>query len=193
MSQPFIVSEAAPPTKIGGIGTYAACPVGRPTSRPSARPSSRPFVRLLRRLAIAAVSLTSLSAAALDGPQSLPVIQLGAGMYNIKAEVARTPQEHAIGLMHRSSMPVNHGMLFVFDRPERQCFWMKNTLIPLSIAFLRDDGTVVNVAEMKAGSLDSHCSAEPVRFALEMNQGWFSRRGVKPGDRLAGAPFGTPR
>ncbi|MFN3914528.1 MAG: DUF192 domain-containing protein [Aquabacterium sp.] len=123
-------------------------------------------------------------------PQSLPTIQLSAGMYNIRAEVARTPQEQAIGLMHRRSMPVNHGMLFVFDQRGQQCFWMKNTLMPLSIAFLADDGRVVNMAEMKAGSVDQHCSTEPVRYALEMNQGWFTKRSVKVGDRIKGGPFG---
>jgi uncharacterized membrane protein (UPF0127 family) len=123
-------------------------------------------------------------------PQNLPTIQLSAGMYNVRAEVARTPQEHSIGLMHRRSMPVNHGMLFVFDQRGQQCFWMKNTLIPLSIAFLADDGRVVNMAEMRAGSLDQHCSTEPVRYAMEMNQGWFKKRSVQVGDRIRGGPFG---
>lgn len=95
--------------------------------------------------------------------------------------------------MHRTSMGANEGMLFVFDRPGQQCFWMKNTLIPLQIAFVADDGTVVNLAEMKPHSLDSHCSTRPVRFVLEMNTGWFSKRGVKPGAQLRGEPFGTPR
>jgi uncharacterized membrane protein (UPF0127 family) len=84
-------------------------------------------------------------------------------------------------------------MLFVFDRPGQQCFWMKNTLIPLQIAFLADDGTVVNLAEMKPQSLDSHCSTRPVRFVLEMNTGWFSKRGIQAGARLRGEPFGTQR
>lgn len=129
------------------------------------------------------------SAHAGDAPQSLPTVALSVGMHNIQAEVARTPQELSTGLMHRSSMPANHGMLFVFDRPGQQCFWMKNTLIPLSIAFLADDGRVVNIAEMQAGSLESHCSTEAVRFALEMNKGWFKRKGVREGQRLSGPPF----
>lgn len=128
-----------------------------------------------------------------DGPQRLRTIKLGYGILNIKAEVALTPREHEIGLMHRTEMPTNDGMLFVFDRPGQQCFWMKNTLLPLSVAFLADDGAVVNVAEMKPQSLDSHCSAKPVRYVLEMNAGWFKRHGIKPGDKIAGEPFGTPR
>ena len=125
--------------------------------------------------------------------QRLPTVSLGAGMHIIKAEVALTPEQHQIGLMHRTSMGANEGMLFVFDRPGQQCFWMKNTLIPLQIAFVADDGTVVNLAEMKPHSLDSHCSTRPVRFVLEMNTGSFTKRGVKPGAQLRGEPFGTPR
>ena len=94
-----------------------------------------------------------------------------------------------IGLMFRSSMPVNDGMLFAFEQAGVQCFWMKNTLLPLSAAFVADDGRIVNIEDMQPQSEDSHCSAKPVRFVLEMNQGWFARRGIKPGSRLQGAPF----
>ncbi len=129
-----------------------------------------------------------------DAPQRLQNhTTLGAGMYNMQVEVAVTPQEHAIGLMHRTGMGANEGMLFVFDRPGVQCFWMKNTLIPLAVAFVADDGTVVNLDEMKPQTLDSHCSAQPVRYVLEMNTGWFKKKGVKPGQKLSGAPFGSPR
>lgn len=126
-------------------------------------------------------------------PQDLPTVSLSAGMHNITAQVASKPRELAIGLMYRREMPPNHGMLFVFDRPERQCFWMKNTLMPLSIAFVADDGRIVNVDEMKAGTLNEHCSAEPVRYALEMNKGWFKRKGIQPGHRLSGTPFKAAR
>lgn len=129
------------------------------------------------------------SAFAQDGPQRLPSITLGAGMHLIQAEVAQSPEQRSIGLMHRPSMPTNQGMLFVFESAAVQCFWMKNTLLPLSIAFLADDGSVVNVADMKAQTLDSHCSDKPVRFALEMNHGWFAKRGIKSGSKLRGEPF----
>jgi uncharacterized membrane protein (UPF0127 family) len=125
-----------------------------------------------------------------EAAQKLPSIPLHAGMFNINAEVAQTPEQRQIGLMHRKTMPATDGMLFVFERPEVQCFWMKNTLLPLSIAFLADDGTVVNIADMKPMTLDSHCSQKPVRYALEMNQGWFAKKGVKAGSRLQGKPFG---
>ncbi len=139
----------------------------------------------------AALSLCGLPTLAQDAAQKLPTVKLNAGLHVIEAEVARTPEERAIGLMHRKEMPANHGMLFVFEQPATQCFWMKNTLLPLSIAFLADDGTVVNVADMKPQSLDSHCSKAPVRLALEMNKGWFERRGIREGSRLSGPGF-TP-
>lgn len=119
----------------------------------------------------------------------LQTVSLRAGMHNIVAELAVTPEQRATGLMQRREMATHEGMLFVFEQPAQQCFWMKNTLLPLSIAFLADDGTVVNVADMKPQALDSHCSKQPVRYALEMNQGWFDKRGIKPGAKLAGAPF----
>ena len=128
-----------------------------------------------------------------DKAQHLPAVMLGAGMHNIKAEVAETPQEHEIGLMYRTSMGNNDGMIFVFDRAGQQCFWMKNTLIPLAVAFVADDGTVVNLDEMKPQTLEPHCSTKQVRFVLEMNTGWFTKRGIKAGSKLTGEPFGTPR
>jgi hypothetical protein len=93
------------------------------------------------------------------------------------------------GLMFRKEMPQHEGMLFVFDQPSVQCFWMKNTLLPLTAAFVADDGTIVNLADMKPQTEDSHCSAKPVRFVLEMNQGWFAKKGIKAGTKLSGPPF----
>jgi uncharacterized protein len=123
-------------------------------------------------------------------PQTnLPRVTLSAGMHQIDAQVAQTIEQRTTGLMHRKEMPQHEGMLFVFERPTIQCFWMKDTLLPLSAAFIADDGTVVNLADMKPLALDSHCSDKPVRFVLEMNQGWFPKKGVKPGTRLAGDPF----
>lgn len=132
-------------------------------------------------------------AGAQPGPQSLPTIRIGAGMYNIRAEVAARPEQRQIGLMHRRQMGTNDGMLFVFERAEMHCFWMRNTLIPLSIAFLDEDGSIVNIADMKPLDETSHCPAKAVRFALEMNVGWFERRGLKAGSKLQGEPFGPPR
>ncbi len=138
-----------------------------------------------------AALVVSLGCAAQTGPQQLPAIRLGAGIHIIQAELAQTNDERSIGLMFRKTMPSNAGMLFAFDEPGTQCFWMKNTLLPLSIAFVADDGTVVNIDDMKPQTLESHCSTKPVRFVLEMNQGWFAKRGIKAGAKLQGAPFGS--
>ncbi len=125
-----------------------------------------------------------------DSPQlQLPRVTLTAGMHLIQAQVASTPEQRATGLMHRKEMPANEGMLFVFEQRAGQCFWMKNTLLPLTAAFVADDGTIVNLADMKPQTLDSHCSAEPVRYVLEMNQGWFAKRGIQAGAKLSGSPF----
>ncbi|MDD0809666.1 DUF192 domain-containing protein [Curvibacter sp. RS43] len=130
------------------------------------------------------------SAWAQEGPQlNLPRTKLGAGMYQIDVQVASSGLERQIGLMNRKEMPQQEGMLFVFEVPAVQCFWMKNTLLPLTAAFVADDGTIVNLADMKPQTTDSHCSSQPVRYVLEMNQGWFAKKGFKAGLKLRGAPF----
>lgn len=152
----------------------------------------RATISLMKRnfLAIAALALAAAVPAAAQEPQThLPRTRLSAGMHQIDAQVAQTAGERATGLMFRKEMPQHEGMLFVFEQPSRQCFWMMNTLLPLATAFVEDDGTIVNIAEMKPLSTESHCSAKPVRYVLEMNQGWFAKRGIKPGTRLSGAPF----
>ena len=132
------------------------------------------------------LALAALAAApALAQP---PVAQLNAGMHLIRAEVVSEPGTRAQGLMYRKSMPQNAGMLFIFDQAEVHCMWMKNTLIPLSVAFIDDRGAIVNIADMEPQTEASHCAAQPVRYALEMNRGWFAARGVKPGSRLGGIP-----
>ena len=128
------------------------------------------------------------------GPQlDLPRTPISAGMHRIDAQVAATPEQRQIGLMHRKDMPVHEGMLFVFEQAGVQCFWMKNTLIPLTAAFVADDGAIVNLADMKPLDEASHCSAKPVRYVLEMNQGWFEQRHLKAGAKLRGQPFDGKR
>ena len=118
--------------------------------------------------------------------QQLPTVQLRAGMHLISAEVAADYETRARGLMHRKSLAQNAGMVFRFEQPSIQCMWMKNTLIPLSVAFLDEKGTVINIADMQPHSEQSHCSAQPALYALEMTRGWFAERGIKAGSRLAG-------
>lgn len=143
-----------------------------------------------RTAALLALIFGCALAAAQDGPQPrLPTIDLTAGMHVIRAEVAQTPAQQATGMMFRKEMGPNEGMLFVNAQAEVRCFWMRNTLLPLSIAFIDDDGRIVNIADMQPQSDASHCSAKPVRFALEMRQGWFAKRGIAAGARLRGTPF----
>lgn len=145
--------------------------------------------RLLARLSLLLFALAT-QAWSQEGPQlDLPRVTLTAGMHLINAQVAATPEQRATGLMFRKEMPTSEGMLFVFEQPAGQCFWMKNTLLPLTAAFVADDGTIVNLADMKPQSLDSHCSVRPVRYVLEMHQGWFAKRGLKAGSKLSGPPF----
>ena len=152
-----------------------------------------PMTRLLLTLCLLLAAQLG-PAHAQSSPQlDLPRVTLTAGMHLIQAQVATTPQQQATGLMHRKEMPANEGMLFIFEQPSRQCFWMQNTLLPLTAAFIADDGTIVNLADMKPQTTESHCSARPVRFVLEMNQGWFARRGLKAGSRLGGPVFGNRR
>ena len=138
---------------------------------------------------LVALLTAATAASAQDGPQKLPAITLNAGMHLIRAEVAQTPEQRSTGLMFRQAMGQNEGMLFAFEDAGQQCFWMKNTLLPLSVAFVADDGSIVNIETMKPQTEDSHCSTKPVRFVLEMNEGWFGKRGIKPGFKLQGQPF----
>jgi uncharacterized membrane protein (UPF0127 family) len=148
----------------------------------------RPMKALAFAFALTCASFASVAQE--QQPQTnLPRVRLSAGMHQIDAQVAQTPQQRATGLMWRKEMPQHEGMLFVFDRPTVQCFWMQNTLMPLSAAFIQDDGTIVNIADMKPLALDSHCSERPVRFVLEMQQGWFAKKNIKAGAKLSGEPF----
>ena len=118
----------------------------------------------------------------------LPTVELKAGMYRIQAELADTPKAREVGLMNRTSMPTNSGMLFVFEQKAGHCFWMNNTKIPLSIAFIADDGKIVNIEEMQAETTNNHCPKAAVRYALEMNKQWFSERVIVPGTVVTGLP-----
>lgn len=118
--------------------------------------------------------------------QQLPLMELTAGFHRIEAEVAANNAARMQGLMQRKSMATQHGMLFVFDRDAQHCMWMKNTFLPLSVAFLDAQGRILNIEDMQPQSEDNHCAAQPARYALEMNIGWFAQRGIKRGDRIGG-------
>jgi len=153
-----------------------------------------PRILLLSLVLLANCLLPSAFAQGSGQPQmELNRVRIGAGMYQIDAQVAASPLERQVGLMYRKEMPQQEGMLFVFDQPAPQCFWMKNTLIPLTAAFVADDGRIVNLEDMKPQTTDNHCSQEPVRYVLEMNQGWFAKKNIKKGFHLTGTPFQPAR
>lgn len=138
-----------------------------------------------RTLAAAALALSAaLPAAAAE----LPTVTLTIGTHKLVAEVVATVEQRATGLMNRFSLKPDHGMLFVFGRPAPQGFWMKNTYIPLSIAFLDADGRILNIEDMRPQTEETHWSKGPALYALEMKKGWFAERGIGPGAVVAGMP-----
>jgi uncharacterized membrane protein (UPF0127 family) len=129
--------------------------------------------------------LAALPACACTQPV-LPLAELGINAQRVKAEVARTPAARQTGLMHRKALPAQRGMLFVYPRSNTECMWMKNTLIPLSVAFIDAQGRILNIADMQPNTRDYHCSQAPAQYALEMNLGWFQNHGIKTGDKVTG-------
>jgi uncharacterized membrane protein (UPF0127 family) len=147
-------------------------------------------IRIRALLACACLAVATNATPQARPQPPLPTVKLTAGIHVITAEVAATPQTRAFGLMHRERLAPNHGMLFVFETKSPQCFWMRNTPLPLTIAFIEDDGTIEQLANMAPREETNHCSRKPVRYALEMEQGWFARRGLGEGARLGGLPAG---
>lgn len=144
----------------------------------------KPCIWVRQAFKIAGAALAGLALGlgpALAQQAGLPTTTLVAGIYVIKAEVADTPATRAQGLMRRKAMDQGAGMLFVFDESATHCMWMKNTLIPLSVAFLDARGRILNIADMQPLDETSHCASRPARYALEMNQGWFKKRGIAAG------------
>ena len=155
---------------------------------------TRPFAALaLAACALLAAPMPA-SAQSPDGkPQSLPITTLKVGPHAVAAEVASTPDQRSLGLMYRFSLPADHGMLFVFPEPQPLAFWMRNTYIPLSIAFIDAEGRILNVDEMAPRSDATHPSRGEALYALEMRKGWFAERGVAPGARVTGLPPAAKR
>ena len=143
------------------------------------------WIRIVAALALVA-SVATVRAASL--------LKLGAGTGSLEVDVAATQAQRAQGLMHRATMPESRGMLFVYPSPAYFCMWMKNTKIPLSVAFIDAQGRVINIADMAPQTETNHCTAQNATYALEVNQGWFVRHGVVPGSQILGlekAPAGA--
>ena len=139
----------------------------------------------MNRTLVGALLGLAMSAAAW-AQNAMPVMELSAGFHRIEAEVAANDQNRQVGLMNRTAMPPQRGMLFVFPQERTHCMWMRNTLIPLSVAFIDADGVIINIENMQPQTEDNHCAKVPARYALEMNLGWFAQRGIKPGVKLQG-------
>lgn len=142
------------------------------------------FACNMKRLLLLSTLLLALNSHA----QTFPVTSLNIGVHLIRAEVATTDEERARGLMFRGQLGQNEGMVFRFPEARQVCMWMKNTLLPLSVAFIGVDGKIINIEDMKPGTLDAHCGKKPARYALEMHQGWFKERNIKPGMPVSGLP-----
>lgn len=138
-------------------------------------------------LSAAFFALASQLACAQQTP-SFSIIELNAGTHLIRAEAAISEQQQQQGLMFRKKLGQNDGMLFAYRAPAYVCMWMKNTLIPLSVAFIDGEGKIVNIEDMQPQTTNSHCGRKLVRFALEMNQGWFQQRNIQPGTVIEGLP-----
>jgi uncharacterized protein len=146
----------------------------------------------MRSSPLLAVSCAVALAAASSALAQMPVVQLSAGIHLVRAEVASTFDSRGTGLMFRKSLGPNEGMLFVFPEAQVHCMWMKNTFVPLSVAFIDSTGTIVSISDMQPQTETSHCAAGPAKYALEMNRGWFSARGLKAGARISGIDKAPP-
>ena len=122
----------------------------------------------------------------------LPEITLSVGSNKLTAEVASDDSQRSTGLMYRRMLPENRGMLFVFAQTALHGMWMKNTFVPLSVAFLDREGVIINIADMEPHVEKTHSATRPAKYALEMNQGWFKKRGLKAGDKVEGLEKAGP-
>lgn len=142
----------------------------------------------MKRILVLLVAACAIGVVAPGLAAELPTMTLTIGSHKAIAEIATTPDQRSVGLMHRFSLKPDHGMLFVFERSETLGFWMKNTFVALSIAFIADDGRIINIEDMKPQTETSHTSKGPARYALEMRKGWFAERGIGPGALVKGLP-----
>ncbi|MFZ9150134.1 MAG: DUF192 domain-containing protein [Burkholderiales bacterium] len=146
----------------------------------------------MKRIFLSMTFCLTFSFVAFSANAEMPLIELKAGKQKLTAEVANTDPDRIQGLMHRRMLPENRGMLFVFPNIGYHGIWMKNTFIPLSVAFIDDKGVIVNIEDMQPNPLDAHNAKQPVPYALEMNLGWFRKHGIAPGTKLEGLDRAPP-
>ena len=150
------------------------------------RPAAKPPGQLLLPLLIFFIGACSGSGQSVNDRMEsrVIVIESKAGKVSVNAELARTPSQQQLGLMYRKELKDGYGMLFIFEKDEALSFWMKNTLIPLSIAYIGSDGKILEIFEMEPENLNPVRSSRSVRYALEVPSGWFGRAGIGPGDKM---------
>jgi len=151
------------------------------------------MIRVAAVFAMLALAGSLLAPRPAHAAADVPLASLTIGKHKLTAEVVITPEQRATGLMNRFSLKPDHGMLFVFERAEPQGFWMKNTFIPLSIAFITADGRIVNIEDMRPQTEETHWSKGPAMYALEMRKGWFAERGIGPGATVVGIAAAVKR
>ena len=140
------------------------------------------------RFLLAASIIAFAAQAPAQKPLAYKTATLRIGGHPLKVEVAATDEQRMQGLMFREKLGRDDGMLFIFDQPAYQAMWMKNTLIPLSVAYLDAQGAILNILDMEPQTLDSHMSAGPSIYAIETNKGWFAGKKLKAGDKVTGLP-----
>lgn len=140
---------------------------------------------VLRRTLVIMLAFSALGVASgCSRKAGLETAELEINGHRFTVEIAADDDSRARGLMFRDSLEPRHGMLFVFEDDQQRSFWMRDTSIPLSIAYIRRDGTITEIYDMQPYSLEPVDSVAPVRYALEINQGEFRELGIRPGDRV---------
>ncbi len=155
----------------------------------SIRPARLDPFSVLRFLVLVAMAVAALASSAETAARTSSQVRIG--KHKLRVEVVDTDERRSRGLMFREKLGRNNGMLFVFDSPGYHAMWMKDTLIPLSVAFIDGDGIILNIRDMEPRTLDTHMAAGPALYAIETNRGWFAKRGIKPGDAVSGLPRGA--
>lgn len=136
----------------------------------------------MKRMRAGVLALCALAAA----QAAPPLLELSLGLHRLEAEVADTPALRRTGLMYRKTLAPNQGMLFVFPEADEHCMWMRNTYVPLSVAFLDERGVVINIEDMEPETETTHCAKRAARYALEVNRGWFLHNRLGAGTRVGG-------
>ena len=155
---------------------------------PVSAPAQQPTSPLMKKILFAALYAQLVISFPTHAQQRFPVTTLNLGIPLVQAEVAIREEERAQGLMYREKMGPNEGMVFRFPESRMVCMWMKNTPLPLSVAFIDEADTIINIEDMQPQTQDAHCTKKPARYALEMNQGWFKQKNLKPGTKVGGLP-----